>query len=64
MIIDNSIFWIKFQDVNGKIMYLNKAYVKSIITPKERVRTTNISQHNQHQTTLPTFVITYNNNII
>jgi len=34
MIVDNSTFWIKFQDVNGKIMHLNKAYVKSIIPLK------------------------------
>jgi len=34
MIIDNSTFWIKFQDVNGRIVYLNKAYLKSIIPLK------------------------------
>ena len=34
MIVDNSTFWIMFQDVNGKIMHLNKAYVKSIIPLK------------------------------
>jgi len=34
MIVDNSTFWIKLQDVNGKIIYLNKAYVKSIIPLK------------------------------
>uniref|UniRef100_A0A7V3ZYQ9 Uncharacterized protein n=1 Tax=candidate division WOR-3 bacterium TaxID=2052148 RepID=A0A7V3ZYQ9_UNCW3 len=35
MIVDNSTFWIKLQDVNGKIVYLNKAYVKSIIPLKK-----------------------------
>jgi len=35
MIVDNSTFWIKLQDVNGKIIYLNKAYVKSIIPLKK-----------------------------
>ena len=34
MIVDNSTFWIKLQDVNGKIMYLNKAYLKAIIPLK------------------------------
>jgi len=34
MIIDNSTFWIKLQDVNGRIMYLNKAYLKAIIPLK------------------------------
>jgi len=34
MIVDNSTFWIKFQDANGRIMHLNKAYVKSIIPLK------------------------------
>ena len=34
MIVENSTFWIKVQDVNGKIMHLNKAYVKSIIPLK------------------------------
>ena len=35
MIVDNSTFWIKFQDVNGKIVYLNKAYLKTIIPLKK-----------------------------
>jgi len=34
MIVENSTFWIKVQDVNGRIMHLNKAYVKSIIPLK------------------------------
>ena len=34
MIVDNSTFWIKLQDVNGRIMYLNKAYLKAIIPLK------------------------------
>ena len=34
MIVDNSTFWIKFQDVNGKIVYVNKAYLKAIIPLK------------------------------
>ena len=35
MIVDNSKFWIKFQDVNGMIVYLNKAYLKTIIPLKK-----------------------------
>ena len=34
MIVDNSTFWIKLQDVNGRIMYLNKAYLKAIVPLK------------------------------
>jgi len=34
MIVENSTFWIKVQDANGRIIQLNKAYVKSIIPLK------------------------------
>ncbi len=34
MIVDNSTFWIKLQDANGRIMYLNKAYLKAIVPLK------------------------------
>jgi len=34
MIVDNSTFWIKIQDANGKIVYINKAYMRSIIPLK------------------------------
>jgi len=35
MIVDNSKFWIKFQNVIGMIVYLNKAYLKTIIPLKK-----------------------------
>jgi len=35
VILDNSKYWIKFQDINGKIVYLHKAYLKSITPLKQ-----------------------------
>jgi len=35
IIVDNSKFWIKFLNVIGMIVYLNKAYLKTIIPLKK-----------------------------
>ena len=35
VILDSSKYWVKFQDVNGKLIYFHKAYLKSITPLKQ-----------------------------